>query len=79
MSDAGFAMMEGAVRAVLTSQIIKPGGGGFIEPGTITVTVPKASAVSSANLVAGILSSLKFSCTIPNDMQKVVVQGVVSF
>lgn len=79
MSDDGIALMVGAVRGVLSAfaaaGIILPAGsvGGF------TVTAPKASALSSADKVAGVLRNLKFSCTMPNDMQRVVVSGVVSF
>lgn len=78
MSDSGFAMMESAVRGVLSGQQIQPGGIGFIEPGSITVTVPRASSLSSADKIAGLMNSIKFGCIIPNDTQKVVVQGNVS-
>jgi hypothetical protein len=78
MSDSGFARQEAAVRGVLSGFQIQPGGVGFIEPGSITVTVPRASSLSSADKIAGLLNSIKFGCTSPNDMQKVVVKGNVS-
>jgi hypothetical protein len=74
MSDAGFAKMEGAVRGVLSTFQTN----GIIDSG-FTVTVPKKTELSSSDLTAGILRSLKFSCVMPNDMQKVIVSGVVSF
>jgi hypothetical protein len=74
MSDRGFAMMEGAVRGVLSNFVSQ----GIIDPGYI-VTVPKAADVSAANKTAGLLTPLKFSCVMPNDMLKVAVSGVVSF
>lgn len=73
MSDKGFALMEAAVRSVLSGLA----SAGIAEQ-EFTVTVPKKASMSSANLVAGLLTPLKFSVTIPNDMQKVVVQGTVS-
>jgi len=78
MSDEGFAQMQSAVLGVLNRFTIK-GRDGFIEPGTISVTVPKASSISDADKVAGKLSSLRFGCVIPNDMLSVKYQGVVSF
>lgn len=74
MSDAGFAIQEGAVRSVLAN---------FQSQGIIlsgySVTVPKASSLSAANLTAGLLTPLKFSCVMPNDMLKVEVKGTVTF
>jgi hypothetical protein len=74
MSDTGFAMQEAAVRGVLSNFQSQ----GIIEP-NFTVTVPRASTLSAADKVAGLLSSIKFACVMPNDMQKTVIQGVVSF
>jgi hypothetical protein len=79
MSDEGFAMMRAAVLGVLNAFTRKPGGIGFIEPGTIVVTVPKAASISAADKAAGRLTNLKFGCTIPNDLRKVSVQGNVAF
>jgi hypothetical protein len=76
MSVSGFGQMEAAVRGVL---------GRFARNGVIlplnadSVTVPSPSDLSAADLVAGVLNSLKFVVTMPNDMQKVVVNGKVSF
>jgi hypothetical protein len=67
------------VFATLKGFEIKPDRSGFIEPNTITVTVPKKADVSAANLTAGILTPLKFGCVVPNDMVRVVIQGTVSF
>ncbi len=78
MSDEGFAQMQSAVLGMLNSFVIQ-GRSGFIEPGTVTVTVPKASSISDADKVAGKLSNLRFGCVIPNDMLKVQYNGVVSF
>jgi hypothetical protein len=79
MSDGGIALMKSAVRGVLSTfaanGIIIPAG----EEGGFTVTAPKASQLSDADKVAGRLSNLRFSCTMPNDMIRVVVSGVVSF
>lgn len=79
MSDNGFALMKGAVSGVLSAfasaGIILPAGG----EGGFTVTVPKAATISDADKVAGKLSNLRFSATMPNDMTRVVVTGVVSF
>lgn len=77
MSDEGFAQQQAAVLGVLAS-FEKKNRAGFIEPGSITVTVPKKSTVSASNLTAGLLTPLRFGCVIPNDMIRVVVQGVVS-
>jgi hypothetical protein len=79
MSDEGFAMMRAAVFGTLSAYVRQPGGGGFIEPGTIVVTVPKVASISAADKAAGKLSNLKFGCTIPNDMLKVEVKGNVAF
>jgi hypothetical protein len=79
MSDSGFAIMKAAVSGVLANfasqGIILPAGG----EGGYTVTVPKASTISDADKVAGKLSNLKFSCTMPTDMLTVQVKGTVSF
>lgn len=79
MSDGGIALMKSAVRGVLSTfaanGIIIPAG----EEDGFTVTAPKASALSDADKVAGRLSNLRFSCTMPNDMIRVSVSGVVSF
>lgn len=76
MSARGFALIEGAIRGVL-SKFAKDG---VIEPiGENSVTVPTVSELSAANLTGGILDSVKFNVIMPNDMQKVIVNGVVSF
>lgn len=78
MSDEGFAQMQSAVFGVLHGFVIS-GRSGFIEPGSITVTVPKASSISDADKAAGILRGLRFGCVIPSDMLKVIYSGTVSF
>jgi hypothetical protein len=79
MSDAGFALMKAAVRGVLArfaaQGIIIAAG----ETGGYTVTVPLASSISDSDKIAGKLSNLRFACTMPTDMLKVVVAGNVNF
>lgn len=74
-SDAGFAQMESAVRGVLMAFLAQ----NIILREGLIVTVPKAASASSADKIAGRLNSLKFSCIMPTDLLKVVINGVVSF
>lgn len=79
MSDEGFSLQVAAVRGVLSAfaaqGIILPAGG----PGGYTVTAPKVTTISDADKIAGVMRNLKFFCTMPTDMIRVVVNGVVSF
>lgn len=74
MSDEGFSRMKAAVRGVLSRFLTN----GIILP-EFTVTVPSIADVSDADKLAGKLPNLRFACTMPNDMLKVEVKGLVSF
>ncbi len=79
MSDAGFALMTGAVRGVLSAFAADGIILGAGEEGGFTVTAPKVVTISPADKIAGKMPNLKFFATLPNDMLRVEVLGNISF
>jgi hypothetical protein len=79
MSDAGFALMTGAVRGVLSAFAADGIILGAGEEGGFTVTAPKVATISPADKIAGKMPNLKFFATLPNDMLSVQILGNISF
>ena len=74
-TDAGIAVVEADVRAILDLGIAK---GLIAETPAYTVTVPLAADVSSANKIARNLPSVKFNATLAGAIHKIAVAGIVT-
>jgi hypothetical protein len=72
-TDKGIAMVEAQIRASLDRAVARE----IITP-DYTVTVPLASAVTTANKAARILPDIKWSATLAGAVHKVDIDGVVS-
>jgi hypothetical protein len=75
-SQEGFDQIEAAIRGVL-SRFSKPRTG-FIDPTSIQVVMPDPATATTADKAAGLINSVRFSCTIPADALRVVVKGTVA-
>lgn len=73
-TDTGIQMVQNTVQASLEKGV-KAGGW---EPGSISVTVPKASEVSSANKAARNLPNVNWSATLAGAVHTAQVNGTVS-
>lgn len=74
-TDAGISLIAAEVRAQIKDGL---DAGGIAPDPEPTVTVPKASEVSSGNRTARILTPVGFTYTLAQAVQKTVVQGTVS-
>lgn len=74
-TDAGIALIQGAIENVLTQGVEV---GGLAADPAPRVTVPKASAASTANKAARHLTGVKFSGTLAGAIHKVTIAGNVS-
>lgn len=74
-TDQGIAVIENEVRAQLQEGV---DAGGISTNPAFVVTVPKASAVSSANKTARLLPDVKFTATLAGAIHKTTITGVVS-
>ncbi len=74
-TDPGIAIVEAELRGVIGQGVDV--GGIATDPAPV-VTVPRASAVSSANRTARILPDVKFTWTYAGAIHKVTISGVVS-
>jgi hypothetical protein len=74
-TDDGIAVIEGDVRSVLAEGIA---AGGLASNPAPTVTVPKASAVSTANKNLRKLPDVKFTATLAGAIHAVEISGVIS-
>jgi hypothetical protein len=74
-TDAGIAVIEAEVRGQLDEGIQVGGIAADPEP---TVTVPKASAVSTADKTARLLKNVEFTATLAGAIHKLEISGVIS-
>lgn len=73
-TDAGVAVVEGAVRGVLNEAARV----GLLDPDSIEVTVPLVSAVSTTDRGNRLLPDINFSARLQGAIHKVEVNGVIT-